>query len=385
MHTEPGTPDALSGSNPARRAQVRAGIVGLGFIGQVHGRAIRAAGARLAGVTDGSPERSAELAGHLGADAWFGSAEELIASADIDVVHICTPNHLHAPLARAAIEAGKHVVCEKPLATTREDAAELEAMAAERSVVAAVPFVYRFHPMVREARARVADGSSGPVRLIHGSYLQDWLSDAADQNWRVDPRLGGRSRTFADIGVHWCDLVEFVTGHRITRLVATLVNAIPGRTGTEDAATMLFETDRGATGCLMASQVTPGRKNRLWFSIDGAQTSMAFDQEAPETLWVGSRAVTEQVLRGSPLAAPEAQRLSVLPAGHPQGYQDCFNAFVADTYAAVTGNVPDGLPQFSDGLRAAVLTEAVLASAQSGTWLDVPTHHNDATTKGDQR
>jgi predicted dehydrogenase len=248
-----------------------------------------------------------------------------------------------------------------------------------------VPFIYRYYPTVQEARARVTTGAAGPVRLIHGSYLQDWLSTRADQNWRVDPALGGASRTFADIGVHWCDLVEFATGHRITALAARLLTAFPQRgtdddgnghgsrpVGTEDAAALLFETDQGAVGSLVASQVTPGRKNRLWFSLDGATTSLAFDQEAPESLWVGSRAGTSLVMRGSEGMSEAAQRLSVLPAGHPQGYQDCFNGFVSDVYAAVTGEAPDGLPRFDDGLRAAVLTEAVLASSATRSWVEVP-------------
>ena len=307
-------------------------------------------------------------------------------SPDVDVVHICTPNYLHAPLVRLALEAGKHVVCEKPLAASRADAEGLVAIARAAGVVAAVPFIYRYYPTVREARSRVADGSSGPIRLIHGSYLQDWLSTAQDHNWRVDPAMGGASRTFADIGVHWCDLVEFVTGHRITALAARLLTAVPERmtgegldgspgvrrVGTEDAATLIFETDRGAVGSLVASQVTPGRKNRLWFSLDGATTSMAFNQELPESLWVGSREATTLITRGSAGMSQSAQRFSVLPAGHPQGYQDCFNSFVSDVYAAVAGETPAGLPQFEDGLRATVLTEAVLASSASRSWVEVP-------------
>lgn len=363
---------------------VRAGIIGLGFIGEVHARAVRAVGGTLAAVADASPERSAATAERLG-PAWAApSAEALVDSPDVDVVHICTPNHLHAPLARRAIAAGKHVVCEKPLATSRADAQDLVASAKEADVVAAVPFIYRYYPTVREARARVQQGATGPIRLIHGSYLQDWLSNSQDHNWRVEPKLGGASRTFADIGVHWCDLVEFVTGHRIAALAARLATTVPERlwptsdgavphaVGTEDAATLIFETDQGAVGSLVASQVTPGRKNRLWFSLDGAATSMAFDQELPESLWIGSRDSTNILIRGSNEMSEAAQRLSVLPAGHPQGYQDCFNGFIGDVYAAIAGDQPEGLPQFTDGLRASVLTEAVLASSASRSWVEVP-------------
>jgi predicted dehydrogenase len=359
---------------------VRSGIIGVGFIGEVHARAVRAAGGTLSAVADASPAGVEEHARRLGATRGARSAEELVASPDVDVVHICTPNHLHAPLARMALGAGKHVICEKPLATSSADATELVDLACASGLVAAVPFIYRYYPMVRESRALVASGAAGPIHLIHGSYLQDWLSTARDQNWRVDPALGGASRTFADIGVHWCDLVEFVTGHRIASLTARLVTAVPervsGRVGggssqsvnTEDAATLVFETDRGAIGSLVVSQVTPGRKNRLWFSIDGAQTSMAFDQEVPETLWVGTRESTTLLQRGSSALSEDAQRLSVLPAGHPQGYQECFNGFVSDVYAAVGGEEPAGLPRFEDGLRATELTEALLSSAASRSW-----------------
>jgi predicted dehydrogenase len=289
---------------------------------------------------------------------------------DVDVVHICTPNHLHAPLAELALKAGKHVVCEKPLATTSDDARRLVALAADAGVVATVPFVYRYYASVRDARARIAAGETGPLRLLHGSYLQDWLSTGADTNWRVDAELGGASRAFADIGVHWCDLVEFTTGHRITRLVARTLHAYPDRSTTEDAATMLFETDRGALGSLVVSQITPGRKNRLWFSLDGADASLSFDQEVPDSLWKGLREHAVVIPRGSETTPGSAQAYSFLPAGHPQGYQDCFNAFVAETYAAMRGESPEGLPTFADGLRAAMITDAVLGSAADGGWTE---------------
>jgi predicted dehydrogenase len=196
----------------------------------------------------------------------------------------------------------------------------------------------------------------------------------------VDPALGGASRAFADIGVHWCDLMEFTTGHRITALTATMATAFPERRAddgvspvtTEDGAAVLFQTDRGATGSLVASQVSPGRKNRLWFSFDGVDASYSFDQELPDSLWVGGRLANTSVTRGPETLSAEAAVYVTLPAGHPQGYQDSFNAFVADAYAAVTGALPDGTPTFSDGLRAAKITEAVLTSTKTRCWVEVP-------------
>jgi predicted dehydrogenase len=371
-------------------ARLRVAIAGMGFIGPVHLRAARTAGAEIAGLAS-SQSASAKLAARaLRVDRVYESAEALCSDPSVDLVHICTPNHMHARLARLALEAGKHVVCEKPLATTAVAAADLALLAAQRGVVAAVPFVYRYHPVVREARARVARGQSGAVRLVHGSYLQDWLALPEDYNWRVDTAQGGESRAFADIGSHWCDLVEFVTGHRITRVSARAhrfldermsgtANAFQRAAGErrrvpvagEDAVTMMFETDRGAAGTLVVSQVSQGRKNRLWFEIDAARESIAFDQEEPERLWVGSRGAQQILLRDPAQLSPDAARYAALPAGHAQGYADAFNAFVADAYSAVRGDSPDGLPTFNDGLRAARITEAVLASARSLAWEEI--------------
>jgi predicted dehydrogenase len=364
-----------------RVSRMRAGIIGAGFIGGVHAYAVQATGGVVAQVADTSPETAAAAAARLGGLRGADSPEALIASDDIDVVHICTPNDTHFELALAALEAGKAVICEKPLATSVERAAQLAEVAESTGAVTAVPFVYRFYPSVREARHRIAGGEAGDLWMLHGSYLQDWLSSSQETNWRVDPAKGGGSRAFGDIGVHWCDLMEFTTGHRITRLVARLSRAFTSRVGaegdsvvgTEDGATLLFETDRGATGSLVASQVSLGRKNRLWFSFDGTQSAYVFDQEAPDSLWVGGRDASQVVPRGpDTFAMGGGADYSRLPAGHPQGYQDSFTAFVADAYAAVRGPRPDGLPSFADGHRAAVITEAVLVSAAKNSWVEVP-------------
>ena len=351
---------------------LRSGIVGAGFIGGVHAYAVRAAGGRLTRIADTSAESAASAAIRLGAEAPAPSAAELIASEEVDVVHICTPNDTHAELAMLALQHGKAVICEKPLATTTADAEAVTAAANQAGAVTAVPFVYRFHPNVRETRARLAAGEAGRVWLLHGSYLQDWLSRSADTNWRVDPSVGGVSRAFGDIGVHWCDLMEFVTGQRIVRLVARTAGAFGDSRVTEDGAVVMFETDAGASGSLVVSQVSPGRKNRLWFSFDGTEASFSFNQESPEELWIGGREESRLLLRDPATEQPASLRLSRLPAGHPQGYQDAFSAFVGDVYAAVRGDRPDGLPSFTDGLRAARITEAVVASSASSSWVEVP-------------
>jgi predicted dehydrogenase len=361
---------------------LRAGLIGAGFIGGVHAHAIRASGARLTRVTDSTPAAAAGAARRLGAEAAAESAAALIADDEVDVVHICTPNATHAELAEKAIAAGKAVVCEKPLATSLVDADRLVEAARRAGVVTAVPFVYRFYPTVREARSLIAEGAAGRLWLLHGSYLQDWLSSSGETNWRVDPSQGGGSRAFGDIGVHWCDLMEFVTGHRITRLMARMSHAHRERptaegmksVGTEDGVTLMFETDRGATGSLVASQVSLGRKNKLWFSFDGTEAAYVFDQENPDSLWVGGAAENRVLPRGpgGSRVGSDGPDYSFLPAGHPQGYQDCFNAFVADVYAAVRGERRDGLPTFTDGRRAAMITEAVIDSAKNESWIEVP-------------
>ena len=378
------------------------GIVGAGFIGGVHARSARLAGGRLVGVVASTPERSAGAAAALGAERGFDSGEALIEASDIDVVHICTPNHLHASLATAALAAGKHVICEKPLATDAGQAHDLVELTAATDRQAAVPFVYRYYPTVRAARARVREGITGPLRLIHGTYLQDWLLRSDDDNWRVDGDLGGASRAFADIGSHWCDLAEFVSGHRVTRVSARLLTAVSEReratsraaferssgtlgerrpVDTEDAAVVLFETDGGAIGSTVVSQISAGRKNRLWLELDGAEESVAFSQEEPESLWCGRREGALILNRDPAYLAPDAARLATLPAGHPQGYADCFDGFVADVYDAIRGGEPaQGMPTFADGLRAARITEAVLASARDGRWVDVPVSEPLAVT-----
>jgi len=358
-----------------RATTYRAAIIGTGFMGRVHSHAIAVAGGSVAGIIGSTPERARRAAASLRAEAVYEDVQALIDAAD--VVHICVPNHLHAPIAMAAIAAGKHVVCEKPLATDADTARAMTEAASEAGVVAAVPFAYRFHPMVREARARVAAGKLGRLTLAHGSYLQDWLLRPGDDNWRVDADKGGALRAFGDIGSHWCDLLEFVTGDRITAVSAQLSTANRRRAGrevaTEDIATLQFATGGGMVGSTVISQVSAGRKNRLLLEVSGTESTVAFDQEDPERLWVGGRDQNAVLMRDPDALSPDAARLANVPAGHAQGYQDCFNAFVADTRAAIAGETPEGLPVFADGLRAARLAEAVAASAATRGWVEVAT------------
>lgn len=365
---------------------LRAAIIGAGMIGAVHRNAARLAGAVITGVLASSHDRSRAVAADWGVPRGYADLDELIADRP-DVVHICTPNATHFPYAMAVIAAGINVICEKPLALSAEQALQLVDAAAAASVVATVPFVYRYHPLVREIRAQRESGMLGDVKLIHGSYLQDWLLNENSSSWRVDPDAGGRSRAFADIGSHWCDLAEFLSGERFASVSASSLIAYPTRPAaggpsfsggsataervavlTEDAAVATFITQTGVLANTVISQVSGGRKNRLWIELDGTEKSAVFDQENPDQIWFGTERGATILRRGEGDVSAAQARLNLVPAGHPQGYLDAFQAFISDTYAAVDGEVREGLPTFADGLRSTAIVDAVLESARSGSW-----------------
>ena len=375
-------------------AATKVAILGAGMIGDVHRRAAVLAGAQVLGVMASSPERSREVAAAWGVEQAYGSIEEVTES-KAKIVHICTPNASHVPYAVALMEAGKHVLCEKPLGISLEDAQYAAKVAEDTGVVNTIPFAYRFHPMAREMRSRVQSEEFGAINLMHGSYLQDWLLNPKATSWRVDPKTGGPSRAFGDIGSHWCDLVEWVTGDRIARLVATTSITIKQRPAsttatmsavesdaplvdvqTEDTALIMFRTANDIAGSAVISQLSAGRKNRLWIAVDGMHQSAAFDQELAEQLWIGDEWGARLLVRDPNHGSAEQRRLSTLPAGHTQGYAQCFENYVADSYAAAgardgTGKVPEGLPTFADGARAAEICDAMLRSAASGEWVSV--------------
>lgn len=358
-------------------SMMRAGIVGAGFMAATHARAVRSAGGTVVAAVASVPEGRERAVRVTGAVHGLGTVEELLNRSDVDVVHVCTPNMTHEGFALAAIENGKHVVCEKPLATTASAAHRLVAAVAEHGTVGTVPFVYRFHPMVREMRDRVAAGVLGIPSVVHGSYLQDWLADASATNWRVDATQGGRSRAFADIGSHWFDLFEFILGDPVQALSAQLSTVVERRgdghpVDTEDAASVQFRTRAGLLGVAVIAQVAAGRRNRLHLEISGTSSSLGFDQERAEELWVGRADAALDVRRDPALLSEDAARLSFLPPGHPQGYQDAFNAFVADSYATMRGSQRPGLPTFADGHRASIICDAVLRSGdEHGAWIEI--------------
>ncbi|MEX0428013.1 Gfo/Idh/MocA family protein [Nocardioides sp. DS6] len=365
---------------------LRVAIIGSGMIAAAHLRAARDAGATVAGILGSSAERSAQAADEWGIATGYPGLEALLADRP-DVVHICTPNWTHADYAEALAAAGVHLVVEKPVAATVPDAERVVAAVERAGVVAAVPYVYRYHPLVREIRARRLAGEFGDIALVHGSYLQDWVLSPDASTWRIDPSLGGASRAFADIGSHWCDLAEFVSGETLTNVMATTTITYPTRPAgstpsfggtsagvdrvpvqTEDIAVATFRTARGISANTVISQVSAGRKNRLWLEIDGTLRSAVFDQERPESVWLGTQDGAMELRRGEGSVAPDQARLNRTPPGHPQGWTDAFAAFVADTYDAVRGAQPEGLPTVVDGLRSVRIVDAVLESARSGEW-----------------
>lgn len=375
---------------------VRAAIIGTGFMGSTHAEALRRIpGVEIASVASGRRERAEALAARFGIPTATDDWRRVIDDESVEVVHNCTPNDLHFEVNRAALEAGKHVVSEKPLTISSDESAALVRLAEERGVVAAVNFNYRFYPLVQHARALVRCGEIGPVHLVHGHYVQDWLLFETDYNWRLEAEAGGPSRALADIGSHWMDLVQFVTGRRIVRVFADLFTlhetrqrptaqaetfrqgtgeTQPVRIGTEDGGNVLLQFEGGARGVVTVSQVSAGRKNREWFEIDGGQRALAWNQERPNELWIGRRDGPNEVLIKDPaLLADEAQDYAHYPGGHPEGYPDGPKNLFRNVYRAVREGVPaePDYPTFADGHRAVRLIEAALESHAAQRWVDV--------------
>jgi predicted dehydrogenase len=374
---------------------IRAGVVGTGFIGAVHVEALGRLGVDVAGVVGSSPERARAKA----LAPVVPSYEELLADDAINVVHLTTPNHLHYPQVKQALEAGKHVVCEKPLAMTSEESAELVELAKESGRVHCTNFNIRFYPQVQQARALVAGGALGELWNVHGGYLQDWLLLPTDWNWRLDPEKGGELRAVGDIGSHWLDLVQFMIGSRVSSLLADLATTIPVRRRpagevqtfaaaddveredaemtTEDVAHILLRFENGAGGSVVVSQVSAGRRNSLRFEVDGSAGALAWDSERNEELWLGHRGQPNEILLRDPaLFAPEPARRTGLPAGHAEGFAETFKELYRAVYSAVGAGGPPqqpDYPTFEDGHWENVLGDAVALSNRERRWVEVTT------------
>ncbi len=378
-----------------RLNELKAAVVGSGFIGAVHVDALRRLGIEILGVVGSTPERARAAS----AVAVYDSYEEALGDERVDVVHLATPNDLHHPQAKQALDAGKHVVCEKPLAVTSEQSAELVELAERSGLVHCTNFNLRFYPLVQEARERVRANEVGEIWNVHGGYLQDWLALPTDWNWRLEPERGGSLRAVGDIGSHWLDLAQFVTGLRIVEVFADLATVLPLRqrpagevetfapggdvereetaVSSEDLAHILLRFENGARGSLVVSQVSSGRKNSLRFEVDGAAGAIAWDSERNEELWLGHRdRANETLLRNQALMHPAAAARTHLPVAHAEGFADTFRELYRAVYTDVARGEPatePDYPTFRDGHVENVIGDAVSRSNRERRWVEPAT------------
>ncbi len=380
-----------------RLSDIGAAVIGSGFIGTVHIETLRRLGVPIRGLLEVTPEHGAKRIAELGLPRAYGSLKELLADDRVEVVHVTSPNALHFPQARQILAAGKHVVCEKPLATTSEESAELVRLAAEAGVVNAVNFNIRFYALNRHAAQMVRDGELGDVRLVSGHYHQDWLLLDTDWNWRLDPAEGGMLRAVGDIGSHWLDLVATITGRRVVEVMADLATfvkvrhqpagpvetfsteraaiTIPREMVTDDAATILLRLEGGARGALSISQVSAGRKNSVQWEIDGSTAAAWWDSERPDELWIGRRErPNEHLIRNPALMNASGAGAAFLPGGHAEGFADTFRALHRAVYTDVAAGGPaedPAYPTFADGHDEMLVNDAIAISAREGRWVAV--------------
>ena len=377
---------------------VKAGVVGIGFIGAAHIEALRRLGVHVAGVVGSAPARARVRAAAIGSPPVYESVDDLAADPSIDVIHIASPNHAHADQVRVCLDAGKHVVCEKPLALGPKDTADLVMRATETGLVNAVCFNTRFYPLNHQAMAMVQNGEVGEPRFITGSYHQDWLLLDTDWNWRLDPDQAGELRAVADIGSHWLDLTRFVSGKRVVEVMADLHTLVPVRRhpagpvetfamsgddadlieeamSSDDAAGILLRYEGGTRGAVTVSQVSPGRRNSLGYEVDGSSAALAWSSERPDDLWIGHRGLPNELLHRDPaLVVPEAADLIGYPAGHVEGFPDTFRALFSRVYRDIEAGGPSpepGYPTFADGHDAVLVTDAIATSHRERRWIEV--------------
>ncbi len=381
--------------------KIKAGIIGMGFIGVSHIEAIRRVGfAELVAVADVNYDLAKKKADEYHIPKCYATVEELLADEEITVVHNCTPNFLHKEINEKIIKAGKHIFSEKPLTRTAEESAEmLELLKQYPNTIHGVNFNYRMNPLVQEMKQKVISGEVGKVNLVHGSYLQDWLLYDTDYNWRIEPEVTGVSRCIADIGSHWMDAVQTVTGAKIVEVCADLVTVFPVRkkplgqvetfsvntntdyeerkVTTEDYGAVLFKMDNGAHGVFYVSEVSAGRGCYFNFEIDGTKCSMEWNQERADEMWMGHRDGPNYLVKRNPNhMTPEAKQYTYLSAGHPEGWNDAMKNNVMAFYKFIgedkkMGVDPVDFATFEDGHYIMKLTEAIVESSKSRAWVRV--------------
>ena len=375
--------------------KIKVGIFGTGFMGRVHTEALRRLGnIDVAGVAGSSKERAQKFADEVSIEFATGDYRELIANPQIDAIHICTPNEQHFEQTMASLAAGKHVMCEKPLASSVEEGRQMLALAKEKGLAHCTLYNVRSYPQAQQMRQMRLAGELGEIRLVQGTYSQDWLFYDTDWNWRIE---SGKSRTFADIGTHWCDLAEYITGQKITSVCADLETFIKTRKKpkgsietfqgkslrpdeytevpieTEDFAAVMFAMGETTRGCMTASQVSAGRKNRLFLEVYGTKCSVAWSAECPDELWIGRRdRRSEILLKDSVLFEEKARSYADLPGGHSEGYDDTFKQTFRRFYRRVADpSAAEEYPTFEDRIRQLQVVDAVVESSQKRSWVDI--------------
>jgi predicted dehydrogenase len=377
-------------------AQIGAAVIGTGFIGTVHIEALRRLGIPITGVLGSSPDRGADRSAALGVGRAYTSLDDLLADPAVQVVHVTSPNVAHYSQVKQILASGRHVICEKPLAMTSAQSAEMLALSRATGKIAAVCYNIRFYPLNQHARGMVAAGDLGDVRLITGHYHQDWLAKPTDWNWRLEADEGGVLRSVGDIGTHWVDLTSFITGQRATAVLADLSTFIPERQKplgpietfstakgateprqiiTDDAAMIMLRYPNGARAVMSTSQISRGRKNALHWDIAGSEASAAWHSETPDHLWIGHRDAPNQVLqRDANLMNANGAAAANLPGGHVEGFADSFRALFAQVYADVgkgARSADAAYASFDDGHYEMLFCDAVLQSAKTGRWVEI--------------
>lgn len=374
--------------------ELQAAIIGAGFVGRAHIEALRRLPVPITGVLGSTPDRGEATRRSLTLPRAYATLDELAQDASVDVVHVCTPNHLHYDQVSRLLRAGKHVMCEKPLAMDAHQSAELVELARAQGRAGGVAYNLRYYPLCQEARSRIARGDIGEPRLARGAFMQDWLLYPTDWNWRLEPHLGGSLRAVSDIGTHWLDLAAWLTGRRVEEVCADLATTVPVRQrprgrvesfqsgagggdpvsiATDDYASVLLRFAGGLRGAMTVSQVTAGRKAMLECEISGSEGTLAFNSENPNELWIGRRNEANRILFKDPaLMDPATRRYSNYPGGHTEGYADTFFNLFRDFYAYIRSGdmaAPQSFPTFQTGHDEMLLCEAIAESARSRQWV----------------
>lgn len=379
---------------------IRVGLIGTGYIGLVHMEMLRRLeGVELVAVADTNQDLARRAAAKFGVPRVYDRASGLIDDEEIEVVHNCAPNHVHFELNAAAVRAGKDVLSEKPLALNSKESGELLRLTGEHGTLTAINFCYRYYPVVQEAAARARRGDLGDVRAFMGHFLQDWLFLETDYSWRLDPKIAGAANVVADLGSHWCDLVQFVTGRRIVEVMAELHTCLPKRRkpkggvlsfgagaagdteevdiALDDYASLFLRLDNGARGSFTTCQAAAGRKVDLEFQVFGSKESYAWSHVHPNALWIGHRErANETFYESSVLQAPETRKYATLPTGHPMGYHDAIYNLFRDYYVAVAAkregrSFTATWPDFRTGHEMMCVIDAAVESNGSGKWAKV--------------